>query len=83
MSMIRTSSTSTTTVAKRLISSSARANNAAVSINHTAVASAAPSNGAKTAKTVACTVLGSTAVVAGVSHLFKDEVVYWTPNKKQ
>ncbi|KAF9155553.1 hypothetical protein BG015_009426 [Linnemannia schmuckeri] len=81
MSMIRASTTSTT-VAKRLISSSARAN-AAVAINHT-VASATPSttaNGAKTAKTVAYAVLGSTAVVAGVSHLLKDEVVYWTPNK--
>lgn len=78
MSMIR-ASTSTTTVAKRLISSSARANSAAVSINDTVAA--APSNGAKTAKTVAYAVLGSTAVVAGVSHLLKDEVVYWTPNK--
>ncbi|KAF9142151.1 hypothetical protein BGX30_003272 [Mortierella sp. GBA39] len=79
MSMIR-ASTSTTTVAKRLISSSTRANAAAVAINHT-VAAAAPSNGAKTAKTVAYTVLGSTAVVVGASHLLKDEVVYWTPNK--
>ncbi|KAG9066124.1 hypothetical protein KI688_001343 [Linnemannia hyalina] len=78
MSMIR-ASTSTTTVAKRLISSSTRANAAAVAINHTVAA--APSNGAKTAKTVAYAVLGSTAVVASVSHLLKDEVVYWTPNK--
>lgn len=79
MSIIR-ASTSTTTVAKRLISSSAKVNASAVAINHT-VAAAAPSNGAKTAKTVAYAVLGSAAVVAGASRLLKDEVVYWTPNK--
>ncbi|KAF9912008.1 hypothetical protein EC991_001455 [Linnemannia zychae] len=77
MSMIRASNF---TAAKRFISSSSRAN-AAVAINHAAAAPAATSNGAKTAKTVAYAVLGSTAVVAGVSHLLKDEVVYWTPNK--
>ncbi|KAF9121618.1 hypothetical protein BGW39_010400, partial [Mortierella sp. 14UC] len=78
MSMIRASNS---TAAKRFISSSARAN-AAVAINHAAAApTAVTSNGAKTAKTVAYTVLGSTAVVAGVSRLLKDEVVYWTPNK--
>ncbi|KAG0366433.1 hypothetical protein BGX24_003687 [Mortierella sp. AD032] len=76
MSMIRASNS--TAAAKRFISSSVRAN-AAVVINHTAAATSA--NGAKTVKTVAYTVLGSTAVVAGVSHLLKDEVVYWTPNK--
>ncbi|KAF9924600.1 hypothetical protein FBU30_005448 [Linnemannia zychae] len=78
MSAIRTSAP-TATIAKRFISSSARAN-AAVTINHTA----APINsthGSKTAKSIAYAVLGGTATVAGVSHLLKDEVVYWTPNK--
>ncbi|KAF9082654.1 hypothetical protein BGX23_012231 [Mortierella sp. AD031] len=85
MSMIRTSNSTASTVAQRFISSSARAN-AAVAINHTVAAApstaAVAANGSiKTAKTVAYTVLGSTAVVAGFSHLLKDEVVYWTPNK--
>ncbi|KAG0272490.1 hypothetical protein BGZ95_011760 [Linnemannia exigua] len=79
MSTIRASNS--TVVAKRFISSSARAN-AAVAINQTAARTAtASANGAKTAKTIAYTVLGSTVVVASVSHLLKDEVVYWTPNK--
>ena len=86
MSLIRAStSTSTNAVAKRFISNSARAN-AAVTINHVAAPSTlasakAAANGSKTAKAITYTVLGSTVVVAGASHLLKDEVVYWTPNK--
>ncbi|KAG0339959.1 hypothetical protein BG004_006600, partial [Podila humilis] len=48
---------------------------------HSETIAAAPS--LRTVKNVAFTVLGSTAVVAGVSHMLKDEVVYWTPNARK
>ncbi|KAF9193282.1 hypothetical protein BGZ51_003803 [Haplosporangium sp. Z 767] len=72
--------------ARRSISNSCKTNSAAsVSLGHngsmTSSASSSPSS--RTLKTVAQIVLGSTAVVAGVSHLLKDEVIYWTPNTRK
>ncbi|KAF9311781.1 hypothetical protein BG003_007030 [Podila horticola] len=76
LSIIRTS------VAKapaRYISTSAPSRAATVTIAH----SEAMASTSSRTKTVAYTVLGSTAVVAGVSHFLKDEVVYWTPNARK
>ncbi|KAF9959006.1 hypothetical protein BGZ72_010446 [Mortierella alpina] len=77
--MIRTSATKAAT---RFISSSSR-NNAAVSLGHQAMTSPANAAASSRTKIAAYTVLGSTAVVAGVSLLLKDEVVYWTPNVRK
>ncbi|KAF8929171.1 hypothetical protein BGZ47_001236 [Haplosporangium gracile] len=79
--MIRNTITKVAPTATRAISNSTKTN-AAISLEASssmpAHNAAAPSNGRF--KAIAYTVLGSTAVVAGVSHLLKDEVVYWTPN---
>ncbi|KAF9345707.1 hypothetical protein BGX26_002818 [Mortierella sp. AD094] len=70
---------------KRFISNSTKVNNVAATaqISHETSASASLSSSGRAFKAVAYTVLGSTAVVAGLSHLFKDEVVYWTPNTRK
>ncbi|KAF9572029.1 hypothetical protein EC968_010434 [Mortierella alpina] len=78
--MIRTSATKA--APRRFISNSTR-NNAAVSLGHQAMASPATASASSKTKVAAYTVLGSTAVVAGVSLLLKDEVVYWTPNVRK
>lgn len=87
MSMIRNTFAKVAPATTRSISNSSKTNNASVTLGHVASMaseSAAPaSSSAKTFKTVAYTVLGSTALVAGVSHLLKDEVVYWTPNVRK
>ncbi|KAH7054168.1 hypothetical protein BKA57DRAFT_502580 [Linnemannia elongata] len=79
--MIRNTISKVAPTATRAISNSTKTN-AAISLESSAMPShntaAASSNGRF--KAVAYTVLGSTAVVAGISHLLKDEVVYWTPN---
>ncbi|KAG0032897.1 hypothetical protein BGZ81_009844 [Podila clonocystis] len=75
LSMIRTSVAKTPA---RYISTSAPSR-AGVTIAHS---EAIASTSSRT-KTVAYTVLGSTAVVAGASHYLKDEVVYWTPNARK
>ncbi|KAF9577439.1 hypothetical protein BGW38_007349, partial [Lunasporangiospora selenospora] len=83
MSMIRSSITKATT-ARRLISNSTKSNNVAYTLGHEASHTApASSSSSSVLKAVAYTVLGSTAVVAGVSHLLKDEVIYWTPNVRK
>ncbi|KAF9112630.1 hypothetical protein BGX27_003018 [Mortierella sp. AM989] len=72
--------------AQRFISNSTRVNNIAAQIGHEssmASSSTSLSSAGRAFKTVAYTVLGSTAVVAGLSVLFKDEVVYWTPNTRK
>ncbi|KAF9378586.1 hypothetical protein CPC16_011214, partial [Podila verticillata] len=74
MSMIRTSVTKA--VPARYISTSAPSRSATVAIGR----SEAMTSPSSRTKTVAYAVLGSTAVVAGASHILKDEVVYWTPN---
>lgn len=73
-----------TTVARRFISSS-MATQAAVSIEHHAATVAAPSAStvSRSVKSVAFAVGGTAAVVGGASLLFKDEVVYWTPNARK
>ncbi|KAF9145358.1 hypothetical protein BGX30_009368 [Mortierella sp. GBA39] len=81
--MIRNTISKVAPTATRAISNSTKTN-AAISLESSAMPShstAAPSNGRF--KAVAYTVLGSTAVVAGMSHLLKDEVVYWTPNVRK
>ncbi|GJJ68961.1 hypothetical protein EMPS_01307 [Entomortierella parvispora] len=88
MSMIRNTFAKVAPAATRSISNSSKTNNASVTLGHVAnmaseSASPASSSSAKTFKAVAYTVLGSTALVAGVSHLLKDEVVYWTPNVRK
>jgi hypothetical protein len=65
---------------RRLFSNSARTNVAVASIAHN---TSAVSSTSRAAKIAVYTVLGSTAVVAGASHLLKDEVVYWTPNARK
>ncbi|KAF9336423.1 hypothetical protein BG006_008704 [Podila minutissima] len=76
LSMIRTSVAKTPA---RCISTSAPSRAATVAIAHS---EAVVSTSSRT-KTVAYAVLGSTAVVAGASHVLKDEVVYWTPNARK
>ncbi|KAI1318572.1 hypothetical protein EDD11_006262 [Mortierella claussenii] len=89
MSMIRTSfSKIAAATARRSISNSSKTNNVATvsigqdvsSMSSSAAASFSPSSSGRAYKAVAYTVLGGTAVVAGISHLLKDEVIYWTPN---
>jgi hypothetical protein len=75
MSMIRTAAPKA--VNRRLFSNSARTN-AAASIAHPGAVSSS-----RILKVAAYTAIGSTVVVAGASHLFKDEVVYWTPNVRK
>ncbi|KAF9135464.1 hypothetical protein BGW39_002609, partial [Mortierella sp. 14UC] len=81
MSMIRNTLTKVAPTATRTISNSTKTN-AAISLESSSMPSMPSSRNASTGrfKTIAYTVLGSTAVVAGFSHLLKDEVVYWTPN---
>ncbi|KAF9570413.1 hypothetical protein EC968_001811 [Mortierella alpina] len=73
--------------ARRSISNSSMTNNAAaVSLGHDGAmssSSSASSSSGRALKAVAYTVLGSATVVAGVSHLLKDEVIYWTPNTRK
>ncbi|KAG0090359.1 hypothetical protein BGZ93_004241 [Podila epicladia] len=76
LSMIRTSVAKTPA---RYISTTAPSRAATVAIAHS---EAIASTSSRT-KTVAYAVLGSTAVIAGASHVFKDEVVYWTPNARK
>ena len=78
--MIRNSVTKAAT--RRFISNSTR-NNAAVSIGHQVMTSPATATASSKIKVATYTVLGSTAMVAGVSLLLKDEVVYWTPNVRK
>jgi hypothetical protein len=83
--MIRNTISKVAPTATRAISNSTKTN-AAISLEASAAmpshnASSNASNGRF--KAVAYTVLGSTAVVAGISHLLKDEVVYWTPNVRK
>ncbi|KAG0056345.1 hypothetical protein BGZ83_005464 [Gryganskiella cystojenkinii] len=80
--LIRSTAAAAKTASTHRFISTSMPRNAAVAIEqHTAtVASTAPS---RSIKTVAYTVTG-TAVVAGGAHLlFKDEVVYWTPNTRK
>ncbi|KAF9185194.1 hypothetical protein BGZ51_002915 [Haplosporangium sp. Z 767] len=83
MSMIRIAAAKAT--ARRFISSSARSYNAVALEHHASpsMATAAIPAASRTAKTVAYTLLGSTAVIGGFSILLKDEVVYWTPNSNR
>ncbi|KAF9086878.1 hypothetical protein BGX23_008530 [Mortierella sp. AD031] len=88
MSMIRNTLTKVSPAATRRAISNSTKTNAAISLESSSssmpsTASASSSNGGRAYKTVAYTVLGSTAVVAGFSHLLKDEVVYWTPNVRK
>ncbi|KAG0024178.1 hypothetical protein BGZ80_005484 [Entomortierella chlamydospora] len=71
--------------AKRFISNSTKVNNVVTTaqISHENPMSASSPSSGRAFKAIAYTVLGSTAVVAGLSHLFKDEVVYWTPNVRK
>ncbi|KAG0257589.1 hypothetical protein BG011_003869 [Mortierella polycephala] len=72
--------------ARRSISNSSKTNSAAsasLGRNASMASSASPSSSSRTLKTVAYTIVGSTVVVASVSHLLKDEVVYWTPNPRK
>ncbi|KAF9912779.1 hypothetical protein EC991_008641 [Linnemannia zychae] len=84
MSMIRNTLTKVAPTATRTISNSTKTN-AAISLESSSMPSMNSSSNASTGrfKTIAYTVLGSTAVVAGFSHLLKDEVVYWTPNVRK
>ncbi|KAG0274059.1 hypothetical protein BGZ95_010140 [Linnemannia exigua] len=84
MSMIRNTLTKVAPTATRTISNSTKTN-AAISLESSSMPSMNASSNASTGrfKTIAYTVLGSTAVVAGFSHLLKDEVVYWTPNVRK
>ncbi|KAF9397137.1 hypothetical protein BGX21_009181 [Mortierella sp. AD011] len=72
-------------VTKRFISNSTKVNNVVTTaqISHENPMSASSPSSGRAFKAIAYTVLGSTAVVAGLSHLFKDEVVYWTPNARK
>ncbi|KAG0375972.1 hypothetical protein BGX24_008450 [Mortierella sp. AD032] len=83
MSMIRNTLTKVAPTATRTITNSTKTN-AAISLE-SSMPSMNSSSNASTGrfKTIAYTVLGSTAVVAGFSHLLKDEVVYWTPNVRK
>ncbi|KAF9583229.1 hypothetical protein BGW38_009977, partial [Lunasporangiospora selenospora] len=72
-----------TIAAARSIHSSATVRSAAVSIGHHVSMNASPdgiSTTSKAAKAIAYTAVGTATVLGGVSILFKDEVVYWTPN---
>ncbi|KAG0301353.1 hypothetical protein BGZ98_008424 [Dissophora globulifera] len=71
---MRTAIPKTLTTA-RLMSSAAQSNAPATSFASSASRTAA--------KVAAYAVIGSTTVVAGASVLFKDEVVYWTPNVRK
>ncbi|KAG0201764.1 hypothetical protein BGX28_005509 [Mortierella sp. GBA30] len=86
MSIIRNAITKVAApAARRSISNSSKTNNAAVSIGHEATVSSSSSSSSsgRALKAIAYTVLGSATVVAGVSHLLKDEVIYWTPNTRK
>ncbi|KAF9430506.1 hypothetical protein BGZ94_006452 [Podila epigama] len=87
ISMTRTAIVKATAAAsaRRHLSSSISRNQSATVTLTMASEAAAPSSSASsgTAKMVAYTVLGSTAVIAGVARIFKDEVVYWTPNARK
>ncbi|KAG0050608.1 hypothetical protein BGZ83_004612 [Gryganskiella cystojenkinii] len=86
MSMIRNTLSKVAPTATRSISNSSKTN-ASISLGHVASmaseSATAPSTSSSTLKAVANTVLGTTAVVAGISYLLKDEVVYWTPNVRK
>ncbi|KAF8936524.1 hypothetical protein BGZ58_004060 [Dissophora ornata] len=76
--------------ARRTISSSSKTNNiAAVSLGHeSSMAASSPSASSTSAggrifKAVVYITAGSTAAVAGISYLLKDEVLYWTPNVRK
>ncbi|KAG0210418.1 hypothetical protein BGX28_009327 [Mortierella sp. GBA30] len=75
--LIRSSAAKAAT--RRFISISTRTNAAASLGHHPVTATPATTR----TKAITYTILGSTAVIAGVSHLLKDEVVYWTPNVRQ
>ncbi|KAF9200775.1 hypothetical protein BGZ49_008994 [Haplosporangium sp. Z 27] len=85
MSMIRTATPKAIAVSHRFISSSAKSNAVAASIGHNIVPSSASSSSSssKAVKVAAIAVVGSTAVVSGLSLLLKDEVVVWTPNARK
>ncbi|KAF8969763.1 hypothetical protein BGZ46_010630 [Entomortierella lignicola] len=84
MSMIRTATPKTVAASHRFISSSAKSNAVAASIGHNIVpSSVSSSSSSKAVKVAAIAVLGSTAVVSGLSLLLKDEVVVWTPNARK
>ncbi|GJJ77795.1 hypothetical protein EMPS_10154 [Entomortierella parvispora] len=70
------------TAARRLISSS-MPSQAAVSIEHHTATAAASSAASRSVKSVALAVGGTATVIGGASLLFKDEVVYWTPNARK
>ncbi|KAG0364618.1 hypothetical protein BC939DRAFT_527285 [Gamsiella multidivaricata] len=92
LSMIRSSLSKAAmgpAAARRSISASSKSNNLTTVVpltretNMTTSASASPSSSRRAFKSVAYTVLGSTALIAGLSHFLKDEVVYWTPNVRK
>ncbi|KAG0230248.1 hypothetical protein BGW41_002563 [Actinomortierella wolfii] len=67
----------------RAISNSSKASSPATLAHNASESAHYSSSTSSTAKTVAYTVLGATAVVGGLSALLKDEVIYWTPNTRK
>ncbi|KAF9928993.1 hypothetical protein FBU30_001998 [Linnemannia zychae] len=87
MSLIRTTAVKVATPSTMRAISNSTKTNAAISLESTSSNMSAHHTAANSSsgrfKTIAYTVLASTAVVAGVSHFLKDEVVYWTPNVRK